>query len=75
MLAGCTPRKDTDSYVEPPRDSPEKSVPDDADDDAIMGVTSSGLDNTLMGWGFKKEKNKAPSMPERYTSLLKNYDG
>ena len=70
MLAGCTPRND--QYVEPPQDSIE--APDTQTEETI-GANSTGLSNKLLAWGFKKEKNKAPSMPSEYTSVLEAYDG
>lgn len=70
MLAGCTPQKD--EYVEPPQDSIE--TPETQAEETI-GANSSGYSNKLFAWGFKKEKNKAPSMPSEYTSILKAYDG
>ena len=70
MLAGCTPG--TDDYAEPPQDSIETPQPQTDD---VIGANVTGQDNKLLGWGFKKEKNKAPSMPDEYTSILKAYDG
>ncbi len=70
MLAGCTPRED--DYVQPPQDNLEETEPKSQ---RVVGSNTSALDNKLMAWGFKKEKNKAPSMPKEYTTILETYDG
>lgn len=77
LLAGCTPQRDDDNYAYPPRDGESAQTQNEAGQNAseVLGANSSGLDNTLKAWGFKKEKNKAPDMPKDYTDLLRAYDG
>lgn len=38
-------------------------------------VMTQNLDNKKIGWGFKKEKGKAPDIPEDMKKTLKDYDG
>lgn len=38
-------------------------------------VMAQNLDNTKTGWGFKKEKNSQPYIPEDMVQTLEKYDG
>lgn len=40
-----------------------------------ISVQTNHLDNKLLAWGFKREKNKAPSMPQNIIQMLERYDG
>lgn len=43
--------------------------------DERQQVSLEGLDNTLIGWGIKKNEGKAPDVPTNIKEMLKKYNG
>ncbi|MDD4689739.1 MAG: delta-lactam-biosynthetic de-N-acetylase [Eubacteriales bacterium] len=73
LFAGCSMQND--NYVNPPNDGQGIQPEDRTLTEQSVIANTGDLDNKLYGWGFKKEVNKAPSMPTEYIDLLKAYDG
>lgn len=74
MLAGCWQSENT--IVPAPQDELPQNISSlTLPETTAIPVQNNNLDNKLLAWGFKREKNQAPSMPQNIISMLQRYDG
>ena len=57
------------------RSKPENMLTQTAAEADRVQMSLDGLDNTLIGWGIKKNEGKAPDVPTNIKEMLKKYNG